>query len=317
MINFLTEDLVSNQKPKWCIGCGNYSILKQVQEILPIIGVSKENIVFISGIGCSSRFPYYMNTFGFHGIHGRAPAIATGVKLANSKLNIWIITGDGDSLAIGGNHLIHLLRRNINLQLLLINNEIYGLTKGQHSPTTKIGKKNKIDKPFNTLTLVLGAGGSFVARSIDRDTEHLKKMLIRCSKHIGTSFLEIYQNCNIFNDGVFNHFTDKKTKYDKTIFLEHDKPLIFGKNYNKGILLDGLEPKIVSLEETTYSIQDLWIHNEKDRTKANILARFSDKNDLPYPFGVLFNEIIPCYDQLFEEKYKSNNENYTFDGFIL
>ncbi|WGH26202.1 MAG: 2-oxoacid:ferredoxin oxidoreductase subunit beta [Candidatus Bostrichicola ureolyticus] len=312
MNNF--EDLVSYQKVNWCIGCGNYSILKQVQEILPKLCVSKENIVFISGIGCSSRFPYYMNTFGFHGIHGRAPAIATGVKLANPKLNIWIITGDGDSLAIGGNHLIHLLRRNINMQLLLINNEIYGLTKGQHSPTTK---KN-CNQPFNTLTLVLGSGASFVARSIDIETIHIKKMLIRCNEHIGTSFLEIYQNCNIFNDGVFNHFTDKTTKYDTTIFLEHNKPLIFGKKNNKGILLDGLEPKIISLEEGLYTIEDLWIHDEKDRTKANILAQFSDKNGFPYPFGVLYDEIRPCYDNIFEQKHKNNNiNNNYFDGFIL
>ncbi|AGC66855.1 2-oxoglutarate ferredoxin oxidoreductase subunit beta [Candidatus Uzinura diaspidicola str. ASNER] len=301
---FKKNTLSSNKEIKWCPSCGNYSILKQVQVILPEIGILKENIVFVSGIGCSSRFPYYINNFGLHGIHGRAPSIGTGIKLANPKLSVWIITGDGDSFSIGGNHIIHLFRRNINMNVLLFNNEIYGLTKGQYSPTSRLGLITKssnigtIDPPFNTLSLALGAGASFVARSMDKYPKHLREILLKASLHNGTSFIEIYQNCNIFNDKAFNIFKEKK---DHTIFLHHKKPLIFGDKNQWGIRLDGLQPEIVSLD----SSMDLWIHDEKDRTKAGLLARFFDDyfvhNKFPRPFGILYRKDLPTYDSLFHE----------------
>lgn len=273
--------------------------------ILPEIGLLKENIVFVSGIGCSSRFPYYVNNFGLHGIHGRAPSIATGIKLANPKLSVWVITGDGDSFSIGGNHIIHLFRRNIDMNVLLFNNEIYGLTKGQYSPTSRLGLLTKssnigtIDPPFNTLSLALGAGASFVARSMDRYTKHLREILLKGYYHNGTAFIDIYQNCNIFNDKAFNIFKENK---DHTIFLNHGKPLIFGDKKKWGIWLDGLQPKIVSLD----SSMDLWIHDEKDRTKADILARFFDDyfihNKFPRPFGIFYRKDLPTYDSLFHEQ---------------
>ncbi|XOD69017.1 MAG: 2-oxoacid:ferredoxin oxidoreductase subunit beta [Flavobacteriales bacterium AspAUS03] len=308
---YTSKDFISDQELKWCPGCGDYSILKQMQMVLPEIGIAKENIVFVSGIGCSSRFPYYMDTFGLHGIHGRAPSIATGIKLARPELSVWIITGDGDALSIGGNHTIHLFRRNLDVNVLLFNNEIYGLTKGQYSPTSSLGLKTKssplgaIDQPFNPLRLALGAQATFIARSIDRDPKHLREMLLKCYQHKGTSFLEIYQNCNIFNDGAFEVFSEKASKPDSTLFLEHGKPLLFGAERTKGIRLDGLQPEVVSLKEK-YSLEDLWVHDEKDCTKANILARFFDtpgKGCFPRPFGVLYTEGRPCYDVLFHQQF--------------
>lgn len=293
-----------------------------MQSVLPEVGVDKENIVFVSGIGCSSRFPYYMNTFGVHGIHGRAPAIATGIKLARPELSVWIITGDGDGLSIGGNHFIHLLRRNLDVNILLFNNQIYGLTKGQYSPTSTFGLRTNssplgtIDCPFNPLTLALGAQATFVARAMDRDPKHLREMLLKSHQHKGTSFLEIYQNCNIFNDGAFKAFSEKESKLDHTIFLEQSKPLIFGMNYSKGIRLNGLQPEAVDLEEESYSLDDLWIHNERDRTKADLLARFFDKaqeNGLPRPFGILYAEDRPCYETLF---YQQIAETDTLDELL-
>lgn len=308
---YTPKDFASDQEIRWCPGCGDYSILKQMQSILPEVGVDRENTVFVSGIGCSSRFPYYMNTFGVHGIHGRAPAIATGIKLARPELSVWIITGDGDGLSIGGNHLIHLLRRNLDVNVLLFNNEIYGLTKGQYSPTSTLGLRTKssplgtIDHPFNPLTLSLGAQGSFVARAMDRDPKHLRGMLLRSHQHKGTSFLEVYQNCNIFNDKAFKTFSEKESKPDRTIFLEQDKPLIFGPKRSKGIRLNGLQPEVVNLEEESYSLDDLWIHDERDHTKANLLARFfhtPQENSLPCPFGILYVEDRPCYETLFNQQ---------------
>lgn len=272
---------------------------------MPEINVPKEDIVFISGIGCSSRFPYYMNTYGMHSIHGRATAIASGLKASRPDLSVWIITGDGDSLSIGGNHLIHMLRRNFDTNVLLFNNQIYGLTKGQYSPTSEKGKKTKstpmgsIDKPFNPLALCMGADSSFVARTIDRDPKHLREMLKRSNDHKGTSMLEIYQNCNVFNDGAFFGMTDKQTKENQTLFLEHDKPLLFGENHEKGIILDGLKPVVVSISE--YSVDDLWIHDETDQAKANLLSRFFD-NDLPRPFGVLYCEQRECYESALQNQ---------------
>ena len=296
---YTAKDFSSDQEVRWCPGCGDYSILKQVQSVMPEINVPKEDIVFISGIGCSSRFPYYMETFGMHSIHGRATAIASGLKAARPDLSVWIITGDGDSLSIGGNHLIHLLRRNFDTNVLLFNNQIYGLTKGQYSPTSEKGKKTKstpmgsIDHPFNPLALCMGADATFIARTMDRDPKHMREMLMRSNNHKGTSLLEIYQNCNVFNDGAFFGMTDKATKMNQTLFLEHGQPLVFGENKDKGILLDGFKPIIVSLED--YSIDDLWIHDEKDRVKAGLLTRFFDA-DFPRPFGVFYSEDRPIYE---------------------
>ncbi len=296
---YTSKDFSSDQEVRWCPGCGDYSILKQVQSVMPDIGVKKEDIVFISGIGCSSRFPYYMNTYGMHSIHGRATAIASGLKAARPDLSVWIITGDGDSLSIGGNHLIHLLRRNFDTNVLLFNNQIYGLTKGQYSPTSEKGKKTKstpmgsIDHPFNPLALCLGADASFVARTMDRDPLHLRKMLKRSNEHKGTSMLEIYQNCNVFNDGAFFAMTDKETKMNTTLFLEQHQPLTFGVNNSKGIRLDGLSPQIVSVED--YSVDDLWIHDETDRVKATMLSRFFG-HDFPRPFGVFYAEQRVTYE---------------------
>ena len=304
---YTAKDFASDQDVKWCPGCGDYSILKQVQSILPEIGIKKENMAFISGIGCSSRFPYYMNTYGMHSIHGRAPAIATGVKLANPDLNVWIITGDGDGLSIGGNHFIHLMRRNLDVNVLLFNNEIYGLTKGQYSPTSHQGLKTKsspfgvIDQPFNPLSLALGSGATFVSRALDREPKNLRNVLLEAQNHKGTSFIEIYQNCIIFNDGVFDEFTNKATKDDANLYLEQGQPLKFGKDLSKGIILENLEPKIIDITEDTDE-KMLWIHDEGNILKAQILARFGfDEEfvDFPRPFGVLYKKSKPTYDEVF------------------
>lgn len=304
------KDFVSDQDVRWCPGCGDYSILKQVQSVMPELGLKREDIVFISGIGCSSRFPYYMETYGMHSIHGRATAIASGLKATRPELSVWIITGDGDSLSIGGNHFIHLLRRNLDVNVLLFNNEIYGLTKGQYSPTSPHGQVTKstpmgsIDHPFNPIALMLGADGTFVARSMDRDPKHLRDVLLRANKHKGTSVIEIYQNCNVFNDGAFEVFTEKGVKANNTLMLEHQKPLIFGENNSKGIKLDGFKPVVVDVNE--FSLNDLWIHDEHDKTKAGILARFfnspADSDFLPRPFGVFYEEDRPCYEDELQQQ---------------
>lgn len=309
---YSSKDFSTDQEVRWCPGCGDYSILKQVQTVMPEIGIPKEDIVFISGIGCSSRFPYYMETYGMHSIHGRATAIASGLKAARPDLSVWIITGDGDSLSIGGNHLIHLLRRNFDTNILLFNNQIYGLTKGQYSPTSEIGKKTKstpmgsIDHPFNPLALCMGADSTFVARTMDRDPKHLRQMLLRSNEHKGTSLLEIYQNCNVFNDGAFFGYTDKSTKPEQTLFLEHGKPLVFGANHEKGIRLDGFKPVIVSLQDV--SQDELWMHDEKDRVKAGILSRFFTE-DLPRPFGVFYSEQRSCYEETLQEQINQATEH--------
>ena len=301
------KDFATDQEVRWCPGCGDYSILAQVQKIMPSIGVPKENIVIISGIGCSSRFPYYMNTFGMHSIHGRATAVASGLKAARPELSVWIVTGDGDGLSIGGNHTIHLLRRNFDVNVLLFNNQIYGLTKGQYSPTSETNKITKstplgsIDHPFNPLALALGADASFIARSMDRDPKHLQTMLTRSHQHKGSSFLEIYQNCNIFNDGAFEIFTEKGSKPTEVLFLEQGQPLVFGATKNKGIKLDGLKPVVVDLEEGA-STSDLWIHDENDFYKAQILTRMFDdpriEGHFPRPFGVFYQANRACYEDM-------------------
>ncbi|MGF1669924.1 MAG: 2-oxoacid:ferredoxin oxidoreductase subunit beta [Balneolaceae bacterium] len=317
---YTSKDFSSDQDVRWCPGCGDYTILKQVQNTMPDIGVQKEDIVFISGIGCAARFPYYMNTFGMHSIHGRAPAIATGLKITRPELSVWIVTGDGDSLSIGANHFVQLLRRNLNVNLLLFNNQIYGLTKGQYSPTAPEGSVTKstpfgsIDHPFNPLSLSLGADGTFVARAMDRDPKHLQKMFQRTHQHKGTSMLEIYQNCIVFNDGAFELFTDKKSRPREAIYLEQGEPLIFGKENEKGIRLDGLKPEVVSLENGKFSKEDLWIHDEQDSTKAYLLSRFfdapkpGDETHLPRPFGVLFAVDRPTYDDGVNEQLKRELE---------
>lgn len=301
------KDFATDQEVRWCPGCGDYSILAQVQKVMPTLGIARENIVIISGIGCSSRFPYYMNTYGMHSIHGRATAIASGLKASRPELSVWIVTGDGDSLSIGGNHTIHLLRRNFDVNILLFNNQIYGLTKGQYSPTSEENKITKstpfgsIDHPFNPLALAMGADASFVARTMDRDPKHLQAMLIRANQHRGSSFLEIYQNCNIFNDGAFEIFTEKGSKPQETIFLEQGKPLVFGAAADKGIRLDGFSPKVVDLNDG-FSKDDCWIHDEKDIYKAQILTRIFDdprtEGHLPRPFGVFYQNERPCYEDM-------------------
>ncbi len=302
------KDFATDQEVRWCPGCGDYSILAQVQKIMPGIGVPKENIVIISGIGCSSRFPYYMNTYGIHSIHGRATAVASGLKAARPELSVWIVTGDGDGLSIGGNHTMHLLRRNFDVNVLLFNNQIYGLTKGQYSPTSEPNKVTKstpfgsIDHPFNPLALAMGADATFIARSMDRDPKHLQAMLTRSYQHKGSSFLEIYQNCNIFNDGAFEVFTEKSSKADETLFMEQGKPLIFGATQNKGIKIDGLRPVVVELGNGV-SADDLWIHDEKDFYKGQMLVRMFDNPNtqgarFPRPFGVFFESDRPCYEDI-------------------
>ena len=301
------KDFSTDQEVRWCPGCGDYSILAQVQKVMPTLGIPRENFVIISGIGCSSRFPYYMNTYGMHSIHGRATAIASGLKASRPELSIWIVTGDGDCLSIGGNHTIHLLRRNFDVNLMLFNNEIYGLTKGQYSPTSEPNKITKstpvgsIDHPFNPSALALGADATFVARTMDRDPKHLQAMLHRAHAHRGASFLEIYQNCNIFNDGAFEIFTDKSSKAEEALFLEQGQPLVFGAAKNKGIRLDGLAPVLVELNEYM-SVNDLWIHDEKDFYKAQILTRLFDdprkEQHFPRPFGVFYQTERPCYEDV-------------------
>ncbi len=301
---YTAKDFASDQDVRWCPGCGDYSILAQVQRILPELDTPKEKHVFISGIGCSSRFPYYMNAYGIHGIHGRAPAIASGVKAANPDLTVWVASGDGDALSIGGNHLIHALRRNIGLKILMFNNRIYGLTKGQYSPTSEFGKKTKstpfgtIDYPFNPVQLALGAEGTFVARCLDRDPKHLQTVLLRAAKHEGTSFIEIYQNCNVFNDGAFLILTEKDTKPDNVLYLEDGKPLVFGKERDKGIRLDGFKPEIVSLKDGKYGMDDLLVYDEKSFDMATMLATFSDRPGFPTPIGVFFTTERKSYEEM-------------------
>jgi len=302
------KDFQTDQEVRWCPGCGDYSILAQVQKVMPTLGIPRENIVIVSGIGCSSRFPYYMETYGMHSIHGRATAVASGLKATRPELSVWIVTGDGDSLSIGGNHTIHLLRRNFDVNIMMFNNQIYGLTKGQYSPTSEVQKVTKstpfgsIDHPFNPLALAMGADATFIARTMDRDPKHLQESLLRSNAHKGSSFLEIYQNCNIFNDGAFEIFTDKASKPVETLFLEQGKPLVFGANKEKGIKLDGFKPVVVDLAEGD-SADDCWIHDDHDFYKAQILVRmFDDPNiagHLPRPFGVFYETERACYeDQL-------------------
>jgi 2-oxoglutarate ferredoxin oxidoreductase subunit beta len=303
------KDFESDQDVRWCPGCGDYSILAQTQKTMPDFGVAKEKIVFISGIGCSGRLPYYMNTYGFHTIHGRAATIATGLKAARPDLMVWVITGDGDALSIGGNHLIHAMRRNVDMKMIMFNNRIYGLTKGQASPTSPIGKKTKstplgtIETPIIPLNLVAAAEASFIARSVDTHSEHLQEMMHRAGEHSGAAFLEVLQNCNIFNDGAWRDFTDKSVKEDRMLVLKHGEPMIFGAEKNKGIRLNGLQPEVVTIGENGVSVADLWVHDETDpdATRTQILSRMWWP-DFPVPVGVFRRVPRPTHDQLLIEQ---------------
>jgi len=300
-------DFSSDQDVRWCPGCGDYAILATVQRLMPELGVPRENVVFISGIGCSSRFPYYMNTYGMHSIHGRAPTIVTGLKSARPDLDVWMITGDGDSLSIGGNHIIHIMRRNVNVQIIMFNNQIYGLTKGQYSPTSEIGKVTKstpfgsLDHPFNPIALVLGAEASFAARTMDRDPKHMKEILKQAHDYRGTGFVEVYQNCNIFNDGAFFQFTEKETKTDRAIFFEHNKPLVYAGG-TKGLRLDGFKLESIDLENGHLGIDDCLVYDETSRDLAGIMSRVYWRPDLPQPFGVFYRENRPSYDDLLHQQ---------------
>jgi 2-oxoglutarate ferredoxin oxidoreductase subunit beta len=290
------EDLTSDQQVRWCPGCGDYSILAQMKKAIAPLGVPREKTVFISGIGCSSRFPYYMNTYGFHTIHGRAPAFATGLKVSRPDLTVWVMTGDGDGLSIGGNHLLHAIRRNVDLKIVLFNNEIYGLTKGQYSPTSRLGTKSKssptgsVEAPLRPAAVALGAGATFVARTTDVDIKHLTATLQRAAAHKGTAFVEVYQNCVIFNPDIFEYATDKSVKADNVVYLEHGKPLIYGKNNNKGIRLNPgtLELECVDLTGGAVRPDDLLFHNEKADSPVlpNLLSAMVHP-EMPECMGVL------------------------------
>lgn len=301
-INTTPKDYKADIDVRWCAGCGGYSILSQVQRILPELGLPKEKIVFVSGIGCSSRFPYYMSVYGMHTLHGRAIAIASGLKISRPDLSIWVPTGDGDCMSIGGNHFIHACRRNVDINVLMFNNEIYSLTKGQYSPTSRTGQVTKssplgaLDDPFNPATLALGSGASFVARCYDKDVKMMQSMFERASKHHGFCFIEIYANCVIFNDGAFDLYTKKDLRDEHTVNLQDGKPLIFGENHDKGIKLDGFKPVVVSLEDGKYSVDDLLVHDEKDSTLAFILANMTYNPELPRPMGVFQAIERPTYD---------------------
>ena len=297
------KDFSSDADVRWCPGCGDYSVLAQVQRMMPDLGVSRENTVFISGIGCSSRFPYYMNTYGFHSIHGRAPTLATGLKVTRPELLVWVITGDGDGLSIGGNHLLHVLRRNVDVNIVLFNNRIYGLTKGQYSPTSELGKTTKsspmgtIENPLNPISVALAAETTFAARSFDTDPAHLTAILQRAAAHQGAAFVEVYQNCNIFNDGAFRDFTDKSVRNQRMIYLEHGSPILFGDDKEKGIVLNGTRPEIV--EVTDENRDRVLVHDEQlpDPTVAHLLAHFSYP-EMPVPVGVFRDVQRPTYGDL-------------------
>src|SRR6476659_54926 len=302
-------DFVSDQEVRWCPGCGDYAILNNVQKVMPELGIPREKTVFVSGIGCSSRFPYYMNTYGFHSIHGRAPAIATGIKAANPDLSVWVITGDGDALSIGGNHFMHVLRRNLDINYILFNNRIYGLTKGQYSPTSVFGQRTKstpmgvIDYPVNPLSLAIASEATFVARSIDIDVKHLGTMVESAAKHKGVSFLEVYQNCNIFNDGDFDYFAERTVRSDKVLYLEHGKPMVFGKDRNRGIRMNGAHPEVVTIGENGITEADILVHDIhlQDPSVAVMLARM-EHTDLPQPVGVFRAVERPSYDQMLTDQ---------------
>ena len=299
-------DFASDQEVRWCPGCGDYAILNNVQKVMPELGIPREKIVFVSGIGCSSRFPYYMNTYGFHSIHGRAPAVATGIKTANPDLSVWVVTGDGDGLSIGGNHFIHTIRRNLDINIILFNNRIYGLTKGQYSPTSEFGKKTKstpmgvIDYPVNPLSLAIASEATFVARAIDIEVKHLGATVEAAARHKGISFVEVFQNCNIFNDGAFDSFAATKERPDNVLYLEHGKPMVFGKNKDRGIRMKGTLPEVVELNsETGLTADDCLVHDThvEDPSVAFMLARMEHPR-FPQPVGIFRDVQRESYESL-------------------
>jgi 2-oxoglutarate ferredoxin oxidoreductase subunit beta len=301
------RDFASGQEVRWCPGCGDYAILASVQKLMPDLGIPREDIVFVSGIGCAARFPYYMNTYGFHTIHGRAPAFATGMKVANPELSVWVAGGDGDFLSIGGNHLLHVLRRNIDLQLLLFNNRIYGLTKGQYSPTSRQGARTKstpsgsIDAPVDPLQLALGAGATFIARTVDNDAKHLQATLERAARHRGTSFVEILQNCPVFNDGEWQEMEEPSLRAETTLQAEHGQPLVFGGPGNRrGIAVDGFTPQVVDLADDEDPVaRGVLVHDESDPGIAHLLARLH-RPELPEALGVLRAVERAPYEELLD-----------------
>jgi len=308
------KDYKSDQEVRWCPGCGDYAILNQMQKVMADLRAPKDKTVFVSGIGCSSRFPYYMDTYGFHSIHGRAPGIATGVKCANPELDVWVITGDGDGLSIGAGQLLHAIRRNVDLKIILFNNRIYGLTKGQYSPTSEEGKKTKstpygsIDHPIYPLSVALGAGATFVARTVDVDVKHQQEVLKRAAAHKGTAFVEVYQNCNVYNHMAFEYASDRQVKADHIVYLEHGKPLIFGRESNKGIRLNGYGPEVVELDKGV-TVDDLLIHDEKSPTAtlAYLLAQMHYP-ELPEPMGVFRAVEQATYEDLLMEQIRAARE---------
>jgi 2-oxoglutarate ferredoxin oxidoreductase subunit beta len=320
---YTRKDFVSDQEVKWCAGCGDFSILSAVQNALPEMGVNKEDFVFVSGIGCSSRFPYYVDTYGVHGLHGRAAAIASGVKVANPKLSVWMMTGDGDSMAIGGNHFIHILRRNIDVNIVLFNNRIYGLTKGQYSPTTPLGHVTKtspygtIEHPFKPGELAMGAEGTFYARAVDTNPKMMKEIFIEAEKHKGTSLVEVLQNCVIFNNKTHQEITAKDVRDDHQVYLKHGEKMLFGKEKEKGLVLEGLKLKAVTIGEDGYTMDDILVHDahDDDPTMSFLLARMS-LPELPVAMGVIRAYRTVVYDQALEQqieevKAKSKIKNMT------
>lgn len=320
------EDFASDQMVKWCPGCGDHAILNALENVFPNLGVAKEDFVVVSGIGCSSRFPYYMNTYGMHGIHGRAAALATGVKLANPKLSVWMITGDGDCMAIGGNHFIHTIRRNIDINILLFNNKIYGLTKGQFSPTTPQGSKTKtspqgtIERPFNPGELVIGSQGNFFARALDTNPKAMTSVFMEAAQHKGTSVVEVLQNCVIFFNKAHDLITSKETRDDNQLWLEHGKPLIFGKNRNKGIVLKGTRLEVVTIGENGVQESDILVHDkyESDPGIHMMIARMMPP-EYPVALGVIRSVAAPTFDQnLMEviEREKAKSSTKTADDLL-
>ena len=315
------KDFQSDQEVRWCPGCGDYAILSSMQTVMPELGVPKEKFVIVSGIGCSSRFPYYIDAYGFHSIHGRAPAIATGLKVTRPELEVWIATGDGDAMSIGGNHLIHVLRRNVGVKILMFNNRIYGLTKGQYSPTSEFGKRTKstpvgsVDYPFDPLSLAFGAGATFVARSVDIYQPHLRETLKRAAAHQGSAFIEIYQNCNIFNDKAFAYMTEKSVRDDQTVYLEHGKPLVFGKEGDKGIRFNGTRLEVIELGNGLSADDCLvWDEREDNPALAFMMAQMGPP-DFPTPLGVLRAVETPAYDHQLVQQIE--HERGAADGVAL
>jgi 2-oxoglutarate ferredoxin oxidoreductase subunit beta len=309
------KDFVSSQTVRWCPGCGDYAILDSVQKTFATLGIPREQFVVVSGIGCSSRFPYYMNTYGFHTIHGRAPAVATGLKMTRPELSVWVVTGDGDALSIGGNHILHAMRRNVDLKVLLFNNKIYGLTKGQFSPTSEVGKKTKtspfgsLDRPLHPISVALAAEATFVARSADVYGVHLRDVLVRAAAHRGSAFIEILQNCLIFNDGAWDSVTDREIRDDHRIELVHGKPMVFGRNKDRGIRMKGLDPEVVKVGAGGVPESELLVHDEHARNPglAYMLSQFGG-GDMPMPMGVFRDLKETTYDEAVHAQIRKSRE---------